>query len=319
MKRTKVILWVGIILLLIGSIAFAVAFAISDFKFDFLSNVKTVTKRFDESAENPVQSIEIDFETAAIEIRIQDDIDTLAIEYPQMQNKKGEDISEIKIEETTGKISIVETYKWQENLFSFNFTEPTLVVYLPQERVYDLDLQTTTGAIQLGSGALNVSNVTLKATTGLISTKDCTVVATGEAHFETTTGVISVGELSAKTVVLKTTTGFLNVHKAITAKDSVSLKTTTGALKTSGTITADSVTAKATTGDMKIESAIYANAIVLETTTGSLNARIGGKKADYSILVSHSTGDSNVSSQSGGTKTLNVSCSTGNIHIDFEE
>ncbi len=315
----KIVLWIGVVLLFLGAIIFTAAFAVSGFRFDFLSNVQTVTKRFDENADNPIQSIAIDFDNAEIEVRMQDDIDTLTIEYPQAQNKKGENISEIKVEETDGKISIIESYKTHINLFAWNFKSPTLVVYLPQERVYALDLQTTTGAIRLGSGALNVSNVTLKATTGLISTKDCAVVATGEAHFETTTGIISVGELSAKTVVLKTTTGLLTAHKAITAKTSVSLKTTTGSIETLGTITADTVTAKATTGDMKIESAIYANAIVLETTTGGLNARIGGKKADYSILVSHSTGDSNVSSQSGGTKTLNVSCSTGDIHITFEE
>lgn len=319
MKRIKIILWIGVALLLIGSIIFAVAFAVSDFRFDFLSNVQTVTKRFEESADNPIQSIAIDFDNAEIEVRVQDDIDTLTIEYPQAQNKKGENLSEIKVEETDGKISIVESYKTHINLFSWNFKSPTLVVYLPQERVYALDLQTTTGAIRLGNGNLNVSKITLKATTGLISTKDCTVSSKGEARFETTTGIVSVGKLSAQTVVLKTTTGLLTAHKTITAKTSVSLKTTTGSIETLETITADTVQASATTGDLKITGKICANAITLATTTGDLNARIGGKKVDYSILVSHSTGDSNVSQQTGGTKTLNVSCTTGDIYITFTE
>lgn len=298
MKRRKIILWIGVILLLIGAFIFTIAFALSDFRFDFLSNVKTVTKRLDESADNPVESIKIDFENAEIEVRIQDDIDALAIEYPQAQNKKGENISEINVEETDGKISIVESYPTHVNLFSWNFKSPTLVVYLPQERVYALDLQTTTGAIRLSNGNLNVSKITLKATTGLISTKDCTLSSTGEVRFETTTGIVSVGKLSAQTVVLKTTTGNL---------------------ETIGPITADTVQANATTGDLKITGKICANAITLATTTGDLNARIGGKKADYSILVSHSTGNSNVSEQTGGTKTLNVSCTTGDIHITFAE
>ena len=298
MKRTKIILWIGVILLFVSALIFAIAFAVSDFRFDFLSNVQTVTKRFDENADNSIQSIAIDFDNAEIEVRMQDDIDTLTIEYPQAQNKKGENLSEIKVEEMDGKISIVESYKTHINLFSWNFKSPTLVVYLPQERVYALDLQTTTGAIRLSNGNLNVSKITLKATTGLISTKDCIVSSTGEAHFETTTGIVSVGALSAQTVVLKTTTGKL---EAI------------------GTITADTVQANATTGDLKITGKICANAITLATTTGDLNARIEGKKADYSILVSHSLGDSNVSEQTGGTKTLNVSCTTGDIHITFAE
>ena len=298
MKIIKIILWIGVVLLFLGSIIFAVAFAVSDFRFDFLSNVQTVTKRFEESADNPIQSVVIDFDNTEIEVRVQDNIDALTIEYPQAQNKKGENISEIKVEETDGKISIVESDKTHINLFSWNFKSPTLVVYLPQERVYALDLQTTTGAIRLNSGTLNVSKITLKATTGLISTKDCTVSSTGEARFETTTGIVSVGKLSAQTVVLKTTTGNL---------------------ETLGTITADTVQANATTGDLKITGKICANAITLATTTGDLNARIDGKKADYSILVSHSTGDSNVTEQTGGTKTLNVSCTTGDIHITFAE
>lgn len=319
MKKTKIVLWIGVAFLLIGALIFAISFALSGFNFEFLSNVKTVTRRFDENAENPVNTIKIDFENAGIEVRVQDNIDTLAIEYPQAQNKKGENISEIKVEETSGAISITETYKWQTQLFSWNVSSPTVVLYLPKARVYALDLQTTTGVIRLGSGNLNVSKITLKATTGLISTKDCAIFSTGKARFETTTGIVSVGELSAQTVVLQTTTGLLTTHKAITAQASVSLKTTTGSIETLNTITADTVKASATTGNLKISVEIYANAITLATTTGDLNARIGGKKTDYSILVANSTGDSNVSKQTGGTKTLNVSCTTGDIYVTFSE
>ena len=319
MKKSKIVLWIGVALLLLGAIIFAVAFALSGFDFQALSNVKTVTKHFEESADNHIQSVVIDFDNAEIEVRVQDNIDTLTIEYPQAQNKKGENISEIKVEETDGKISIVESYKTHINLFAWNFKSPTLVVYLPQERVYALDLQTTTGGIRLGNGNLNVSKITLKATTGMISTKDCVVSSMGAVRFETTTGIVSVGELSAKAVVLETTTGLLTAHKAITAETSVSLKTTTGNIEALGTITADTVTGNATTGDLEFSVKIYANTITLATTTGDLNARIGGKKADYSILVSHSTGDSNVSAQTGGTKTLNVSCTTGDIYVTFSE
>ena len=298
MKIDKFILWLGIILLLVGTITFGAAFAISGFQLNFLSNVKTITKRFDESENNPIQSVSIDFESANVEIRIQDDIDALAIEYPQAQNKKGENISEIKLEEKDGSISIVESYQWQTRLFAWNFETPALILYLPQERVYALNLQTDTGDICFTNGNLNVSKITLKATTGDISTKACSVSCTGETRFETTTGDINVGELSAETVVLKTTTGDLTAYKAITA---------------------DSITAQASTGDLKLTANIYANEIALKTTTGNLTARIAGKKADYSIIVSHSTGESNLSTQTGGAKTLSVSSTTGDIYVTFAE
>ncbi len=319
MKKRKIILWIGVVLLFVGALIFAIAFALSGFNFQFLSGVQIEYKTFEEKADNEITSLSIEYDTADVVVYVSADIDALSVQYPQKQNKKGENISEIKVEETDGKISITENYKWEAQLFSWNFENPTVSVYLPQERVYSLNLQTTTGTIRLSNGNLSVSNITLKATTGMISTKDCAVSSTGEARFETTTGIVSVGELSAQTVVLKTTTGLLTAHKAITAETSVSLTTTTGALETSGTIAADTVQAKATTGDLKMTANIYANAITLATTTGDLNARIGGKKADYSILISNSTGDSNVSEQTGGTKTLNVSCTTGDIYVIFAE
>ena len=319
MKIDKFILWLGVILLSIGAITFGAAFAFSGFQLDFLSNVKPITKRFDESENNPIQSVSIDFESANVEIRIQDDIDALTIEYPQAQNKKGENISEITIEEKDGAISIVENYQWQAHLFAWNFETPALILYLPQERVYALDLQADTGDICFTNGNLNLSKITLKATTGDISTKACTISCTGEARFETTTGDINVGELSAQTVALKTTTGDLTAHKEMKAEDSLSLKATTGTIKTLSEITAETITAQASTGDLKLTANIYANAITLKMTTGDLTARIAGKKADYSIVVSHSTGNSNLSTQTGGAKTLNVSCTTGDIYVTFAE
>ncbi len=294
----KIILWIGVALLFLGAIIFAIAFAVSGFNFQFLSNVQIEYKTFEEKADNKITSLSIEYDTADVVVYVSADTDALSVQYPQKQNKKGENISEIKVEETDGKISITENYKWQAQLFSVNFASPTVSVYLPQERVYALDLQTTTGTIRLGNGNLSASKITLKATTGMISTKDCAVSSTGEACFETTTGIVSVGELSAQTVVLKTTTGKLEAL---------------------GTITADTVQANATTGNLNITGKLCANAITLATTTGDLNARIGGKKADYSILVSHSLGDSNVSEQTGGTKTLNVSCTTGDIYVTFAE
>ena len=317
MKIVKIVLWLGVALLFLGAIIFGVAFAYSGFDIQFLSNVQTEYKTFEENADNEITSLSIDYNTAEVVVYVSDDIDALSVQYPQKQNKKGENLAVIIVQETQNALSIKETPK--PAFFSFDFSQPTVSVYLPQERVYTLDLQTTTGTIRLASGNLSVSKITLQATTGMISTKDCAVSSAGEACFETTTGIVSVGELSAQTVVLKTTTGLLTAHKTITAETSVSIETTTGSIKALDTITANTVTAKATTGDLKITAEIYANAITLETTTGDLNARLGGKKADYSILVAQSTGDSNISKQTGVTKTLNVSCSTGDIYVTFAE
>ncbi len=316
-KALKILLIIGGVLIFLGGAIFTVCLALSGWDLQSLSNVQIEYKTFEEKADNEITSLSIEYGTADVVVYVSADTDALSVQYPQKKNMKGEDIAVITVQETQNSLSIKQTPK--PTFLSFDFSNPTVSIYLPQERVYALNLHTSTGAIRLGNGNLSVSKITLQATTGIISTKDCNVTSTGEAHFETTTGVVSVGELSAQTVVLETTTGRLTAHKAITAETSVSLKTTTGALETLDTITADTVTAKASTGTLKITADIYANAITLETTTGDVNARIGGKKADYSILVTHSTGNSNLYSQTGGTKTLNVSCTTGDIHVTFAE
>ena len=317
MKKRKIVLWIGISLLFVGALIFAIAFAVSGFNFQFLSNVQIEYKTFEERADNEITSLSIEYDTADVVVYVSADTETLSVQYPQKQNKKGENLATITIEETENSLSIQQTNKL--NFVAFDLSHPTVSIYLPQERVYALNLHTSTGEIRFTSGSLNVSNITLKVSTGLISTKDCSVFSTGEARFETTTGDVSVGELSAQTVVLKTSTGLLTAYKAMKAEASLSLNAATGTIKTLGTLTAATVTATTVTGDLKITADIFANAITLKTTTGDLNARIAGKKADYSILVSHSTGNSNVSTQTGGTKTLNVSCSTGDIHIAFTE
>ena len=317
MKKRKLILWIGVALLFLGALIFAISFAVSGFTFEFLSDVQIEYKTFEERADNEITSLSIEYDTADVVVYVSADSDTLSVQYPQKHNKKGKNITVITLEETQNSLSIKQTKEL--SFVPFDFSNPTVSIYLPQERVYALDLYTSTGTIRLASGNLNVSKITLKATTGDIFTKDCAISSIGEARFETTTGDVNVGELSAQTVDLKTNTGFLTAHKAIKAETSLSLNAATGSIKTLGTITANTVTAQASTGDLNITADIYANTITLKTSTGDLNAQIAGKKPDYSILVSHSTGNSNLFSQTGGTKTLNVSCSTGDIYVAFGE
>ena len=317
MRKMKIVLWIGVALLFIGALIFAISFVLSGFTFEFLSGVQIEYKTFEEKADNQITSLSIEYDTADVVIYVSADTEKLSVQYPQKQNKKGEDLATITIQETENSLSIQQTNK--PNSGVFDFSNPTVSVYLPQERVYALNLQANTGTIRFTGGNLNVSKITLNATTGNIFTKDCAISSTGETRFETVTGDVSVGELSAQSVVLKTSTGCLTAHKALKAETSLSLNATTGTIKTLSAVTAETVTAQASTGDLKMTADIYANAITLKTTTGNLNARIAGKKADYSIVVSHSTGNSNLSTQTGGTKTLNVSCSTGDIHIAFTE
>ena len=62
-----------------------------------------------------------------------------------------------------------------------------------------------------------------------------------------------------------------------------------------------------------------ANVISLETDTGDISVTLFGKKAGYSIYVNTDTGDSNVTSEAGGEKTLKIDTDTGDVNVYFQE
>lgn len=317
-KALKIILIIGGILVLLGGAIFAACLAASGWNFRSFSNVQVEYKTFKEKTDNEITSVSIDYNVANVVVYVSDDTETLSVQYPQMQNKKGENIAKITVQETQNTLSIKETdVKTSFNIFNFESTNVS--VYLPQNRVYALNLQSETGSITLHSGNLQTSSILLETTTGMISSKNCTISCVGEARLETTTGIVSVGELSAQSVVLETTTGYVKAHNSITAQTSVSLKSNTGRVETLGVIRANSILMETNTGDVKATGEIHASSITLETTTGDVKAVVGGKKVDFTVVVSYDTGDSNIHSQTGGAKTLNVSTDTGDIYVIFTE
>ena len=318
MKRTKIILWIGIALLLIGAVIFGVSFTLSGFNFQFLSNVKTVTKRFEESADNPIQSIVIDFDNAEIEVRVQDDIDTLTIEYPQAQNKKGENISEIKVEETQGAISITETYKWQAQLFSWNVSNPTVVLYLPAHRAYSLDLSSNNGEIRFTQGALNASAIALHTNNGAVTTTQADIACSGDIQIETDNGAIKLGFMQANALKAETDNGEVSLSDCSVAQ-TVSLESDNGAIVLTGELKANEFIVETNNGAIGGSGVIQANKITLSTDLGNVSAKLSGKKSDYTITVERDLGNTNIHSQTGGEKILSVSSDLGNIQIDFTE
>lgn len=316
-KMLRLLLIIGCVLVFLGGSVFVICLVASGWNFQVFSNVQVEYKTFEEKTDSEITSVCIDYNVANVVVYVSTDIQSLSVTYPQMQNKKGENIAQITIQEAQNTLSIKETAL---KLFSaFHFDSPTVSIYLPQNRIYALDLQSATGSITLQSGNLQTSSILLKANTGMVSSKNCVVSCTGEARLETTTGTVSVGELSAQSVVLKTNTGHLKAHNCITAETSVQVKTNTGRAETLGVIKATSVSIKTDTGDVKATGGIHANSITLETDTGDIKAVVSGKKTDFTIVESHDTGDSNIHSQTGGAKTLNVTTDTGDINVTFTE
>lgn len=318
-KTLKILLLTGLLLILGGGIVLLIVFAASGGNMDFLSTVKLEEKRFDESAENPIDDITIDFENAAIEVRIDDHIANLAIVYPQAQNNVGENISEITLTETDGALSIIEKRKWQFNLISWNFTSPKVVLHLPSHRTYDLSLTTKNGKISFDGASLQAKNVFLFTDNGAIET-ETTEIACSEAFLcETDNGAVKLGFITAEHLTAQTDNGAVELNGCnVSAK--AYLETDNGKITLVGNITANELIAETDNGGIQAQSAIvYAQKITLSTNLGDIRAKLAGKHADYTATIEHDLGNTNIYSSTGGEKSLSVNSDVGDIQIDFTE
>ena len=95
----------------------------------------------------------------------------------------------------------------------------------------------------------------------------------------------------------------------------------TGDLIIKARVEAQTISVINSTGDVVCNSYITANTIKIKTSTGSVKLMLLGEKADYNYSYSISTGESNIPPMvnPSATKTVSVTCSTGDSNIYFEK
>jgi DUF4097 and DUF4098 domain-containing protein YvlB len=288
---------IGLLLTLLGGVIFLVGFAMSGFDIHKMGNIQIEEKQYSESAENPITSISLDFNLADFEILFDDDAESIFIEYPQRQTKKGKNLSKITLTETENSVTITETNN-KFFLSAFNFVSPVVRVTLPASRTYDLSVESNTGDITiLGNGTL--SSLFLETSTGDTSTKRANLTCLGECEIETNTGDVYLGNFEA---------------------DNLSISTDTGDIELFGRLKANLLDIEVDTGDIEADDGVIdAVHIVLSADTGDIEATLLGNPSDYAIAADTDTGDSNISSSLGSSPTrwLEVETDTGDIDITF--
>ena len=113
---------------------------------------------------------------------------------------------------------------------------------------------------------------------------------------EMNAGAINMGSVNCNTFDLKMSAGAVNVSQIVSNKFKADISA--GALNVKG---------------------LQCDNIDLDLSAGSAKLGIVGKKSDYTILTDVSAGSCNVSSQTGGSKRLNIDVSAGSVNISFEE
>lgn len=266
-KIFKRFLILGACLFFIGGGIFLVAFAKVDFDIRALSATKTREERYEETS--IITSLSLEY-TADINV-VATDGEKLSVSYSCPYNRKG-DVYEVEITEENGRLSIVEKTKQHFSLSFFNFYSHDITVYVPKDRVLDIQIQTNTGDIKLGNGTF------------------------GKIDLATNTGDIVFGATTATEISVSVDTGDVDFN---------------------GNVLANTLTIQTDTGDIDGNGVITAQTVDVETATGDIELILSGKQTDYTIIAKTNTGDQNIHSGGSGEKKLSVSCSTGDIEIDF--
>ena len=317
-KTLKTLLIVGISLFLAGVTVFGISFAAAGGNFGAIDNREVKMQTYTENAENPVSSITIDFKSAGVTVSVEEDIQTLSVEYPVLVNKNGEPLTEIAIKETSGGVTLVENKFWKAYISAFNFTAPQAVLHLPKDRAYALDLFTDTGDITLQGEKLQAQALSLETDTGDIKTSETEIICEKQFSIETDTGRIQLGKISCASLSVESDTGRVSVTDGNVNGNAV-FDVDTADLVFTGTFQAHAFKVTSDTGKINaLDGCISAQYVHLETDTGDVSVTLFGTQTEYTVSAKTSTGSSNILSGGNGERNLTVSTSTGDIRVDFK-
>lgn len=318
MKILKKVLLIGLLALIVGALIFVIFFAVSGWNFKNLSSVVVQNEIYTENSENKISTVNIDYDNADVEI-VFSDVDTLTVSYPKTFTRSGKPASEIHLSDSDGELSITSESIWHRNI-GINWVEEKVYITVPTQRACDLNIKTDNGDILVcGGEGSTVVSAFFDTDNGDIDTERATLVSEGELYFTTSNGEIDAGKLYANKLTMETDNGDISLRGGeITGE--VYIGTDNGDVELEGDLKAMSLKVETDNGEISLTNGtISADKIILNSDNGDIEAKILGRKSDYSISVNVSLGDSNIANTSGGTKTLEVGCDIGDIEIYFTE
>ena len=292
-KKLKIILISAAALILLGGIIFLISLAAGGFSASGLSSTKTVNRVYNETPDNTINYIIIDYEIADVNIVFGD---ALSVSYSELYTKGGELISDVFVSDTGGNLSIRERIRHLKNI-GLNASSPKITITLPRDRALSLNIDTDLGDVRFNGEGGNAEYVVISTDNGDVDMKN----------------------VNAEKINISAENGSIEVESLL-ANGIIKLDTENGDIDISGSITASIFEADAEKGDISNERGlITANTVNLSASLGDIDAILAGSAADYTVRVEKGIGSSNIKSSSGGDKRLEVECELGDIEIRFEK
>lgn len=255
-KKTKISIIIASILVVVGSAMFCTSMAKSDWDFTILSLVKYETNTY--HIDGDFKNISINSELDDI-IFVKSDSKECKIVCHEMDKVK----HFAKVENETLKIAAVDERKWYEYI-GINVGSPKVTVYLPENEYNSLDIECTTGLVEIPKD-FTFGNVNIKVTTGNVK---CLTPHAVDMKIKSTTGNIIISDSIVNSMSLAVTTGNIDVRNIKCSAD-LKTSTTTGNVILKN-IECENIISEATTGDVSLENVIAVSKFRIETDTGDV-------------------------------------------------
>ncbi len=319
MKKTKIWLIISTSLILTGGIIFTGVMTMLKWDFKRLSTTKFETKTYEITEK--YKDILILSKTADVELVATDD-SVITVKCYERFNAK----HSVTVDDGTILIKEDDTRKWYEHI-GVSFENPTITVHVPKNFRSSLGITTFTGNVKIPKD-LNFENIEIIGNTGKI---ECNASAEQSIKASTSTGIISVDNVTTGAVSLSVSTGKITASN-ISCENSFEADVSTGdciltdiecksfasdgntgSLTMTNVIASEKFTISRSTGDVKFEKC-DASEISIETDTGYVR---GSLLTDKIFIANSDTGSINVPKTTSGGM-CEITTDTGNIKITIE-
>lgn len=207
-----------------------------------------------------VDDIEIDVSTADVDIKKADGDrgKVVCVEKEKVYHS-------VKTSNKLLSIKQIDERKWyQKYLFNWNWKPMTVTVYLPETAYNDINVDADTGHIIIAKD-FTFANMKLSSDTGTVKVNN---KASGDVEINVHTGDVTLTDVDANNVKVKTSTGTINYKNGEVA-NAVELKTSTGDHNLEN-VKADSLKTSASTGHVYLTDVTMANEMNINTSTGDV-------------------------------------------------
>lgn len=301
-RNAKRWLIASVILVLLGVVVFVTAFLALGFDFKKISTQKYEKNTYELKEE--FDNISIDISTAKVTLAVSED-GSCKVECLERAKEK----SSVVIEDGTLVIQTVDTRKWYEKVFDFEFYKYVVSISLPKADYDSLQIGTDVGDVEV-PGGLSFRSIDIACDTGNIM---CNASASEQMEIRSDVGKISLSAIDTDgSINVKADTGDISFTDIKCG--SFAAESNIGNVILKNVVSKGMFSAKTDTGDVKFDGCDGAS-VLISTDIGDVE---GTFLTDKIIFAESSLGSVNVPKSTTGGQ-CEISADTGDIKIKIAQ